>query len=371
MKNSLPPEQSTKTNSPESTDRLISGITHDFNNLITQTYTNLEVALLDNQLNKSTKSSIESAISSLDQAIELLEKLKTISRPNLPHDQFINPLDLIKEIVKKIQNTTNIKIEVKDLTNIDICVKIEKISLLRVVENILDNAIYACSFSENPRILITASNSETAFELLIEDSGLGVPSHLVNFIFNPYFTTKKNDIGSGIGLSVSKSLILSAQGTLELLTVKKNLSGAAFLINLPLSNQNLTLTNETSILSPENLANKKIVFCADEMTIKNHLFILHKLKANCVHLSVENLFTNKLPEVDIIILSTSVEVANFGIVRLIKSIPINIPILIISNNLESSSYLRELQRVNLQVLDLPITFNALAQKILKLIFNTK
>lgn len=69
----------------------------------------------------------------------------------------------------------------------------------------------------------------------------------------------------------------------------------------------------------------------------------------------------------IVIVSLSEEVVKYGIVRFIKAIPPQLPIIVISPDLESSSYLNELQRPLLHILDLPITFNIFAKTILKLI----
>lgn len=351
----------------DSNDRLIYGITHDFNNLITQIYTNLEVALLDKELKDETKETITNAVASLDQAVELLEKLKTISRPINSKEFYIDPVTVLMELIKKIEGTSNVKINVENLIQSSISVKIDKTSFTRIIENIVDNAIYACSFSEKPEIFVSLKSSSDFLEITIEDSGEGIPNHLASFIFNPYFTTKKNNIGSGVGLSISKNLIISAGGSLELSSHKLRLSGASFFLRFPLSAIAPTIVDEEKSFKPEDLSGKKLFICAEDRIIKNHLFILHKLKADCHHFTPKTLLSNNFEGAQVVVVSLSEEVVKYGIVRLIKSIPPNLPIIVISPDLESSSYLNELQRANLHVLDLPITFNIFAKTILKLI----
>lgn len=358
-------------NLEDSNDRLIYGITHDFNNLITQIYTNLEVVLLDNELKSETKETITNAITSLDQAVELLEKLKTISRPINNKEYYIDPVVILCDLIKKIKGTSNLKIDVENSIVNNVSVKIDRTSFTRVIENIIDNAIYACSFAEKPEIFISLNCTSDYLEILIEDSGEGIPNHLASFIFNPYFTTKKNNIGSGVGLSISKTLITSVGGTLELSRDKKRLSGAGFVLTLPLSAMPPTIEFQEKNFNPEDLAGKKLFICAEDRIIKNHLFILNKLKADCHHFTPQTLPSNNFAGAQVVIISLSEEVAKFGIVRFIKAIPTNLPVIIISSDLESSSYLNELQRSNLHILDLPITFNIFAKTILKLINSTK
>lgn len=353
-----------------SNDRLVYGITHDFSNLVTQIYTNLEVILLDKDLSIDTKKSIENAIYSLDQAVELLEKLNAISRPITQREQFIDPVRVIFELINKIEGTSSSKFLIENLINEQKTVKIDKVSFSRVIENIVDNAVFAGSFSDNPSVYIQISQENDKIKIVIEDSGEGIPSHLVNFIFNPYFTTKKNNIGSGVGLSISKSIVESVNGRLFLTPEKIRLNGASFTIEFP---ANLNQSNDKNVITqefrPEDLANKQLLICAEDKTIKNHLHILHKLKAECTHFSVNELTQLDFNSYEAVILSLSKEVVEYGIVKLVKKIPLSKPILIISSDLESSSFLSELQRPNMQILDLPITFNTFAKSLLKLIFQ--
>lgn len=66
-------------------------------------------------------------------------------------------------------------------------------------------------------------------KILFEDTGPGIPEVLAERIFDPYFTTKPD--GTGLGLAVSRSIVRSLGGTLELL--RHEAGGAVFVMTIP------------------------------------------------------------------------------------------------------------------------------------------
>jgi two-component system NtrC family sensor kinase len=67
--------------------------------------------------------------------------------------------------------------------------------------------------------------------LRVADNGPGVPEEARERIFDPYFTTKGDSVGTGLGLSVSRSVAVDHGGTL---TLERSARGASFLLELPL-----------------------------------------------------------------------------------------------------------------------------------------
>ena len=65
----------------------------------------------------------------------------------------------------------------------------------------------------------------------VNDTGNGIPAHLLNSIFNPFFTTKPEGAGTGLGLSVSKGIIEKHGGDID---VESEIGkGTTFTIHLP------------------------------------------------------------------------------------------------------------------------------------------
>ncbi len=100
----------------------------------------------------------------------------------------------------------------------------------QVVMNLLNNAIDACK--DSGKIIIKTESDHSYISLYIKDNGVGIDPANKNKIFEPFFSTKPEVKGIGLGLSVSYGIIKNHNGILE---VNSNPSkGATFRIKLPL-----------------------------------------------------------------------------------------------------------------------------------------
>jgi signal transduction histidine kinase len=92
-------------------------------------------------------------------------------------------------------------------------------SLSKAVYNILDNAIYSVmeKFEDISlaKIKITTEDTPTSVNISIYDNGLGIKEDIVDKIFNPFFTTKPEGTGPGLGLSSAKEVIDEHNGCIN------------------------------------------------------------------------------------------------------------------------------------------------------------
>ena len=101
--------------------------------------------------------------------------------------------------------------------------------ITQVILNLLLNAIQV--LEEGCGIVVTLSEQEDTVHISVADNGKGVDDALKEQIFDPFFTLRKG--GVGLGLAVSKQIVMAHFGTL---TVEKNqstASGADFKVTLP------------------------------------------------------------------------------------------------------------------------------------------
>ena len=104
------------------------------------------------------------------------------------------------------------KIEIQFNNSIYIAINADKQQIEQVIINLLSNCLHALVDIENPQIRITLIEEINRVQLIIFDNGIGVSKEIKDNIFVPYFTTRKD--GSGIGLTLSKSIIEAHNGTL-------------------------------------------------------------------------------------------------------------------------------------------------------------
>ena len=111
----------------------------------------------------------------------------------------------------------------------------DPIRLEQVFMNLIANAkgsVESCG-KENKRIEIRAyeSDDSQSVEVTVKDNGEGIPEHLRQKIFQPFFTTKEPGKGTGLGLSVSHKIIEEHRGRIEL--ESKVGEGTTFKVILP------------------------------------------------------------------------------------------------------------------------------------------
>jgi len=105
------------------------------------------------------------------------------------------------------------------------------IAIGQAVMNLLLNAADAMA-DEGGRVNIDVSSGNGEILIAVEDEGTGVREEISEQIFEPFFSTKRSDAGTGLGLAVSRNLIRRCGGELFLAENETQMSGAKFVIRL-------------------------------------------------------------------------------------------------------------------------------------------
>jgi len=126
-------------------------------------------------------------------------------------------LDRVKVLLNEQKEDEQVGIELivkpKDLE-----LYIDQKQLTQVLLNLGKNAMQSLEGNKNGKIKIIASVNEKGKKYIqVVDNGPGVPAELINEIFVPFFTTKNS--GTGIGLSLSKQIMLLHGGTINLSSI--------------------------------------------------------------------------------------------------------------------------------------------------------
>jgi signal transduction histidine kinase len=102
--------------------------------------------------------------------------------------------------------------------------------ITQVLINLVNNAHDAIKNLKEKWIEIAVNDSDHYVEISITDSGPGIPAGIKEKIMQPFFTTKAVGQGTGLGLSLSKSIIDSHKG---FLLIDDNCPHTKFTILLP------------------------------------------------------------------------------------------------------------------------------------------
>jgi len=139
-----------------------------------------------------------------------LNKITTLNLQKVyVRDLFANILQLMQPTLEQ----KNIELETI-LKDTDLQLEIDVNLIEQVLINLVVNAIDATKDRPTPKIILSAFTSNNRKHVIrIADNGAGMPPELLDKIFVPFFSTKKN--GSGIGLSLCKQIMMLHRGNIQ------------------------------------------------------------------------------------------------------------------------------------------------------------
>jgi signal transduction histidine kinase len=112
----------------------------------------------------------------------------------------------------------------------DLYVFADRNHLVRILNNLLKNAIQAIPESRRGKIEIDLKRKENDAIIRISDNGTGIPKAMRDKVFTPNFTTKSS--GTGLGLAISANMIESCNGRIYFTTEEGK--GTDFYVAIPL-----------------------------------------------------------------------------------------------------------------------------------------
>jgi signal transduction histidine kinase len=107
---------------------------------------------------------------------------------------------------------------------------VDPTQLMRVINNLVKNALQAIPDQEEGRVEISLDHKDEKAILSVADNGSGIPEALREKVFYPNFTTKNS--GMGLGLAMSRSIVNAAGGRIYFETEEE--AGTTFFVELPL-----------------------------------------------------------------------------------------------------------------------------------------
>jgi len=224
-----------KTEKLAAAARLAATVAHEINNPL-EAIGNLIY------LSKATEGIPASAFTNLTLAEEELSRVSHITRQTLGfyrESKQPNEVDL-PTLVESVLNIYSNKLRTKNINlvrDIHDCPPIQALAgeLKQAVANLVSNAADAVPHGGTICVRIHCHEDATSHivKIIVEDDGPGIAPEHRDHIFEPFFTTKK-DVGTGLGLWVTKEIIERHSGTVEVRSMNgTGPSGTAFSITLP------------------------------------------------------------------------------------------------------------------------------------------
>jgi len=300
---------------------LAGGIAHDFNNALASIITCTELAL-DTAEGKgnSLKELLEVVLKSGQRGKELVRQILTFSRQTEQERQEVKVDLIVKECLKMLRATLTPSIEIRLQIGQRLGVVFaDPTQVHQIVMNLCTNAIHAIYGQGHgvlELLLETCELDHTAAAqfvnllpgnylcLSVRDNGHGMNEATLEKIFDPFFSTKEQTEGTGLGLSVIHGIITKLGGSITV--ASKPGQGTRFDVYLPCREEGAARSDQVKQNLLRSFGNKRILLIDDD---ENLLFSVDLLLRQLGYAVVsENkplraleLFTNNPTNFDLII----------------------------------------------------------------------
>ena len=234
----------------EAIGTLAGGIAHDFNNILSGILGYAQLAKMTLDEPDKTKKSLDQIVQGAQRAAGLVQQILTFSR-QVEHQK--NPLKLfliVKEAIKFLRSSIPTNIEIQDKIKSKASVLADPVQVHQVVMNLCTNAYHAMRASGGI-LMVELSEIEISpleihsinlyapghyLKLEVKDTGQGMDKETLEKIFDPYFTTKQPDKGTGLGLAVVSGIVKKHNGFIK--AYSKPNQGSSFQIFWPIIDKN-------------------------------------------------------------------------------------------------------------------------------------
>jgi PAS domain S-box-containing protein len=230
----------------ESIGTLAGGIAHDFNNILFPMFGYLEMMLEDMPEDNPHRGKIAKVFKGALRARDLVRQILTFSRQAEHETKPLKVQHVLKEVLKLIRSTLPTTIGIhQDISNECDSIMADPTQIHQIAMNLMTNAYHAME-NTGGTLKVSLKEVELAIEditgtamnpgphvcLTVADTGPGMDNVTVDRIFDPYFTTKEEGKGTGLGLAVVHGIVKSYGGHIN---VKSEPGmGTEFKVYLPL-----------------------------------------------------------------------------------------------------------------------------------------
>jgi signal transduction histidine kinase/ActR/RegA family two-component response regulator len=226
---------------------LAGGIAHDFNNILFPIVGYTELTMDDIPKDSQARQNLEEILKATNRAKELVQQILTFSRQNCQERKPLKVQSLIKEAVKLLRATIPSSIEIE--CNIDeFCglIKGDPTQIHQIIMNLCTNAYHAMQ-ETGGKLEVSLKETNISYEqsvervgmkvgkhveLVVKDSGHGMDQQVIERIFEPYYTAKKQGKGTGLGLSVIHGIVKNHGG--DITVSSQPGKGSSFKVYLPI-----------------------------------------------------------------------------------------------------------------------------------------
>ena len=210
---------------------LSAGVAHEINNPLGGVLALTALTLEDLPAEDPSRPNLEEVVRQADRCKKIVKGLLDFSRQSASSGEPVDVARAVDEALSLVRSQAAFfNIELVRAYEPDLPpVMADRSEFQQVLLNIIVNGVQA--MNERGRMTVTARAAGTFVEVLVTDTGRGIPPDQIEHIFDPFFTTKVEGQGTGLGLSIAYGIISKHGGTIA--AESQVGRGSTFTIRLP------------------------------------------------------------------------------------------------------------------------------------------
>ncbi len=195
-------------------DEMISGIAHEINNPLASLSGSIQMLREDTNPGSSEDKLMQIILRETKRLETIVNDIRWFAKPRIENASEIKISVVIEEIVQLFLNDPewNNKINLTMHLNKDVRIFIDPLHFHQILWNLLKNAAQSIENTGKITINLNAHKNRGTY-LVIEDTGVGIPSKDCNHIFDPFYTSKPD--GTGLGLPIIHRIIDTYNGIID------------------------------------------------------------------------------------------------------------------------------------------------------------
>lgn len=345
-------EQLLNARKMESIGTLAGGIAHDFNNILSIILGNTELLSEDLPDHASSFENVNEIRIASMRGREVVRQLLNYCTQMSQEHTVIDAAAIIRETLQLLRATIPADIKIRPvLPDKPVPVNANAAQIQQILINLCTNAAHAMpqggditvelsSIGHLPDGALLPSDNEARgyAQISVSDTGEGIPQHMMDKIFDPYFTTKPVGKGTGLGLSVVQGIVRNHDG--NMLVSSRPGSGTQMRVYLPLTASN-QYPAEPVVAEKPSGGGERILLVDDEVQIVR--MVQRFLERLGYHVTVKvsspealAAFKDTPEEFDLIITDMSMpEMTGTRLAQSIQSIRPDLPIILCTGYNES------------------------------------
>ncbi|MCD8553882.1 ATP-binding protein [Seleniivibrio sp.] len=261
----------------ETVGELTSGIAHDFTNMLTAIGGFASIMKRKMEPESSFYMYVDKIVELTIRAKSLTQNLLTFSRKQMQSERVLNLNDLVDTVSGFLSMVIGNKLEIrKELSPEEINIIGDPVQLEQVIINLATNARDAVTKDgiltiSTDRLMISSKEAGGGFKeyavISVKDNGSGIDDKKLKKIFEPFYTTKEEGKGTGLGLYIVSDIINRHHGMIE---CQSEIGvGTEFIIKLPVTEKKPEETKEE--IDVKSTKSAVILLIEDEKMVRESL----------------------------------------------------------------------------------------------------